>query len=81
MWWKCSLLNVVADRRTTFTALRKWRAVAVGKQLVDVPSFVVRTESEKHIELAPNSSLGSGPPGRVKRKKGKKGGGGGDDDE
>eukprot|EP01062_Namystynia_karyoxenos_P041788 TRINITY_DN3049_c0_g1_i4.p3 TRINITY_DN3049_c0_g1~~TRINITY_DN3049_c0_g1_i4.p3 ORF type:complete len:189 (+),score=99.24 TRINITY_DN3049_c0_g1_i4:90-656(+) len=57
------------------------RHVAVGKQLVSVPSFMVRTDSEKHIELHPRSALGAGKPGRVRRKKGNKKAGGGDDDE
>ena len=43
------------------------RHVAVGKQMVTVPSFWVRTDSEKHIEFAATSSLGGGGPGRVKR--------------
>ena len=41
----------------------------VGKQMVDIPSFLVRTESEKHITHVPRSSLLGVVPGRVKRKK------------
>lgn len=33
------------------------RHIRVGKQIVNVPSFVVRQDSEKHISLAPTSSL------------------------
>ena len=40
----------------------------VRKQIVDVPSFVVRLDSQKHIDLALTSPLGGGRPGRVKRK-------------
>lgn len=40
----------------------------MGQTLVNSPSFVVRTESEKHIEFASTSPLGGGRPGRVKRK-------------
>ena len=40
----------------------------VGKQIVNVPSFLVRVDSQKHIDFALNSSFGSGGPGRVKRK-------------
>jgi len=40
----------------------------VGKQIVDVPSFVVRVDSQKYIDTALNSPLGSGKPGRVKRR-------------
>eukprot|EP00754_Rhynchopus_humris_P043025 Rhum_TRINITY_DN292_c0_g1::Rhum_TRINITY_DN292_c0_g1_i1::g.655::m.655/K02997/RP-S9e, RPS9; small subunit ribosomal protein S9e len=60
------------------------RHIAVGKQMVTVPSFMVRTESEKHIDLHKRSSLADGGPmGRVKRMKAKSkaGGGGGGDDE
>merc|ERR1719284_1540479 len=46
--------------------------------MVNIPSFLVRTDSEKHIDFALTSPFGSGRPGRVKRK-GKTGGGGGDD--
>ena len=40
----------------------------VGKNLVNVPSFMVRTDSEKAIDLAPNSAIGGGREGRTKRK-------------
>lgn len=45
--------------------------VSVGKQIVNVPSFVVRLDSQKHIDFALTSPLGSGRPGRVRRKKAK----------
>jgi small subunit ribosomal protein S9e len=41
----------------------------VGKQLVNIPSFIVRVDSQKHIDYALNSPFGGGRPGRVKRKK------------
>jgi small subunit ribosomal protein S9e len=41
----------------------------VGKQTVDIPSFMVRVDSQKHIDFALNSPYGGGRPGRVKRKK------------
>lgn len=44
------------------------RHIRVGKRMVNVPSFNVRTESEKHIELSHRSPFGGGRPGRVKRK-------------
>jgi len=69
--------------------LIRQRHIRVGKQLVNNPGFLVRVESDKHIEFALTSPYGIGRPGRVKRKnaknKGKKGGGeeateeGGDD--
>jgi len=42
---------------------------SVGKQIVDVPSFVVRLDSQKHIDFALTSPYGGGRPGRVKRKR------------
>jgi len=48
--------------------LIKQRHIRVGKRLVDVPSFMVRLDSEKHIEFAVTSPMGSGRPGRVRRK-------------
>lgn len=36
--------------------------------MVNVPSFIVRLDSQKHIDLALTSPLGGGRPGRVKRK-------------
>jgi small subunit ribosomal protein S9e len=43
----------------------------VGKQIVNVPSFVVRLDSQKHIDFALSSPFGGGRPGRVRRKKAK----------
>jgi len=48
--------------------LIKQRHIRVGKRLVDVPSFMVRLDSEKHIEFALTSPFGNGRAGRVKRK-------------
>ncbi|KAL3148580.1 40S ribosomal protein S9, variant 2 [Trebouxia sp. C0009 RCD-2024] len=62
--------------------LIRQRHIRVGKQIVNVPSFIVRVDSQKHIDFALNSPFGGGRPGRVKRKnasKGKSGGGGGGD--
>ena len=51
-------------------------------QVVNVPSFIVRLDSQKHIDFSLKSPFGGGRPGRVKRKNAKKGsGGGGDEDE
>lgn len=57
---------------------------SVGKQIVNVPSFVVRLDSQKHIDFALTSPFGGGRPGRVRRKKAKaaeKGGEDGGDEE
>ena len=40
----------------------------MGKQIVNVPSFMVRTDSQKHIDFALNSPFGGGRAGRVKRR-------------
>lgn len=49
--------------------LIRQRHIRVGRQIVTVPSFMVRVDSEKHIDFAPTSPFGGGRPGRVKRKK------------
>jgi small subunit ribosomal protein S9e len=59
--------------------LIRQRHVAIGKQLVNIPSYLVRVSSEQHIQLAPTSVYKTGKMGRTKSKKSKKGGAGGDD--
>jgi len=54
---------------------------SVKSQMVNIPSFLVRVEQEKHIEFALTSPYGPGRPGRVKRKMMAAGGGGGDADD
>lgn len=52
--------------------------------MVNIPSFIVRLDSQKHIDFSLRSPYGGGRPGRVKRKNAKKGQGGagaGDDEE
>ena len=65
--------------------LIRQRHIRVGKQIVNIPSFMVRTDSQKHIDFAVTSPYGGGRPGRNKRKsiasKGSGGGGGGDDED
>merc|ERR1712038_1239193 len=53
--------------------LIKQRHIRVRKQVVNIPSFVVRLESQKHIDFSLKSPFGGGRPGRVKRKNAKKG--------
>ncbi|CDJ43151.1 40S ribosomal protein S9, putative [Eimeria tenella] len=48
--------------------LIRQRHIRVGKQIVDIPSFMVRVDSEKYIEFSLTSPYGGGRPGRVKRK-------------
>ncbi|KAH9257625.1 ribosomal protein S4 [Batrachochytrium salamandrivorans] len=52
------------------------RHIRVGKQLVNAPSFAVRTTSEKHIAFASKSPFGGGRPGRTSRKRTKASAGG-----
>jgi small subunit ribosomal protein S9e len=64
--------------------LIRQRHIRVRKQMVDIPSFIVRLDSQKHIDFALTSPFGGGRPGRVKRKNAKKGKsskGGDDEDE
>jgi small subunit ribosomal protein S9e len=63
--------------------LIRQRHIRVGKQICDIPSFLVRLDSEKHIDFALTSPFGGGRPGRVRRKRmnTKGGDGGGDDDD
>jgi len=49
--------------------LIRQRQIRVGKQLVNVPSFLVRLENQKHIDIALNSVLAGHRIGRVKKKK------------
>jgi len=62
--------------------LIRQRHIRVGKQIVNIPSFMVRVDSQKHIDFALNSPFGGGRPGRVKRKSlASKGGADGGEDE
>merc|ERR1739849_28488 len=61
--------------------LIRQRHIRVRKQLVNVPSFIVRLDSQKHIDFSLKSPYGGGPPGRVKRMNAKKGKDDGSDDE
>merc|ERR1712121_476908 len=79
--FKLGLANSIHHARV----LIRQRHIRVRKQVVNVPSFIVRLDSQKHIDFSLKSPFGGGRPGRVKRKNAKKGSGGdagtGDDDE
>jgi len=61
--------------------LIKQRHIRVGKQVVNVPSFLVRVDSEKHIDFASNSPYSdAGRKGRVARKNAAAKAGGGEDE-
>ncbi|KAJ3413076.1 40S ribosomal protein S9 [Chytridiales sp. JEL 0842] len=51
--------------------LIRQRHIRVGKQIVNIPSFMVRLDSQKHIDFALTSPFGGGRPGRVQRKRAK----------
>ncbi|KKA19725.1 40S ribosomal protein S9 [Rasamsonia emersonii CBS 393.64] len=57
--------------------LIRQRHIRVGKQIVNVPSYMVRLDSQKHIDFALTSPFGGGRPGRVRRKKARAAEGGG----
>eukprot|EP00483_Globobulimina_turgida_P011987 UN12009 len=44
------------------------RHIEVGHQVVTSPSFLVRQKSQTLINFREGSSLGGGPPGRIKRR-------------
>ena len=48
------------------------RHIRVRRQVVNIPSFVVRLNSTKHIDFDHKSYFGGGRPGRVKRRNMKK---------
>ena len=73
---KRNLANSVHHARV----LIRQRHIAVGKQLVNIPSFLVRVSSEQHIQLAAKSVYKTGKMGRTKKRKQKKGEEGGDDE-
>ncbi|KAF9158301.1 40S ribosomal protein S9 [Actinomortierella ambigua] len=61
--------------------LIRQRHIRVGKQVVDIPSFVVRLDSQKHIDFSLTSPYGGGRAGRVKRKRAASAAGGADGEE
>ena len=77
--WKSGLAKSVHHARVMILG----RHIAVGKQIVTTPSFMVRTSSEGTIAFAEQSPFGGGRPGRVKRVRANKAAAnkGGDDDE
>jgi len=63
--WKLGLAKSIHHARV----LIRQRHIRVGRQLVNVPSYVVRVDSQKHIDFALTSRFGGGRPGRVFRRK------------
>lgn len=61
--------------------LIRQKHIRVRKQVVNIPSFIVRLDAQKHIDIAINSAYGSGREGRVKRKRMRAGAGGAADND
>ncbi len=51
--------------------LIRQRHIAVGKQLVNIPSFLVRVASEPHVQHSVSSCIKTGRYGRVAKRKAK----------
>jgi small subunit ribosomal protein S9e len=66
---KRNLANSIHHARV----LIRQRHIAVGKNLVNVPSFMVRVASEQHIGHTSSSTFKTGADGRTKKKKAKAG--------
>ena len=67
--FKAGLANSIHHARVLISQ----RHIAVGKQIVNIPSFMVRLDSQKYVDYASTSPLGGGRPGRVARKNADKG--------
>merc|ERR1712071_368960 len=63
--FKLGLAKSIHHART----LIRQRHIRVGKQICNIPSFLVRLDSEKHIDFSLRSPFGGGRPGRVRRKR------------
>ena len=59
----------IADSIHHARVMIRQRHIAVGKQMVNIPSFMVRVSSEPHIQISGKSVLKSGKNGRTKKKK------------
>lgn len=68
------LQTLVAKRKLASSihharVLIRQRHVAVGKQVITIPSFMVRVSQEQHIQNSPKSCFRTGKNGRTKKKK------------
>jgi len=63
--FKLSMAETIHQARV----IVRQRHIRVRNQLVDVPSFLVRGDSQKHLDYALNSPWGGGRPGRYQRRK------------
>ena len=76
----CKNVNLAKSVHHARVMIRQ-RHISVGKQMVNIPSFMVRTQAQNYIGYAPTSVYVTKAMGRTKRKKSAGGGGGDDDDE
>ena len=53
------LKNKLASSMHQARVLIRQRHIRVGKQMVNVPSFMVRIENDQHIDFVPTSTLAS----------------------
>ena len=68
------LQTLVAQRKLAYSVhharvMIRQRHIAIGKQLVNIPSYLVRVSSEQHIAIAPTSVFKTGAMGRMKKKR------------
>lgn len=62
--FKLGLCNSIHESRVWI----RQRHIAINNRLVNIPSFMVRLDSENKISFFLKSPLGGGMPGRVRRK-------------
>jgi len=73
-------LQTLVQKRNLATSIHQARVlifqkhIAVGRQTVNIPSFMVRVSSEQHIQRSASSVFKNGKPGRMKRKRAANGG-------
>lgn len=68
------LQTLVAKRKLASSVhharvLIRQRHIAIGKQMVNQPSFMVRVSSEQHIQNSATSCFKTGAMGRMKKRK------------
>merc|ERR1712070_341263 len=71
----CNSVNKAKSVHHARVLIRQ-RHIAVGKQMVNIPSFMVRTTSQNHINYADTSVFVTKAMGRTKKKKAAGGAGG-----
>ncbi|KAM7464534.1 hypothetical protein LguiA_032655 [Lonicera macranthoides] len=64
--WRTFLSDVFKHLSSRRAWLSQFIMLGVGRQVVNVPSFMVRVDSQKHIDFSLTSPFGGGRPGRVK---------------